>query len=80
MHTSFHEEDEAEDSKTNDFVGKMCDCTFGLNGAPCSCLFPRELIARTCQDMTKAELDLVFLVNLEANHKPAHDTSRSDLP
>ena len=82
VHTSVREEDETEDSKINDFVGKMCGCTFGLNEAPCSCLFPHELIARThmnCQDMTKAELDLVLLANLEANHKPGHDTSRTDL-
>ena len=28
-----------------------------------------------CQDMTKAELDLVALANLEANHKPRHESS-----
>ena len=28
-----------------------------------------------CQDMTKTELDLVVLANLEANHKPGHESS-----
>lgn len=78
-HTSICKEDEADDGKINDFVGKTCGCRFEMNGAPCSCLFPRELIARTrmnFQDMTKAELDLAVL---EANRRPGHDTSRTHI-
>lgn len=81
-HTSVREENEAEDGKINDFVGKTCRHTIGVNGTPCSCLFTRELVARTrmnCQDMTKAELDLVVLANLEANRKPGHDELRTHI-
>ena len=79
-HASVREADEAEDARIDDFFSKTCGCKFGLNGAACSSLFTRELVVSTrmnCLEMTKAELDLVILANLEANRRPAQESSRT---
>ena len=75
-HASVREADEAEDARIDDFFSKTCGCKFGLNGAACSSLFTRELVVSTrmnCLEMTKVELDLVILANLEANRRPARN-------
>ena len=66
------EEDEVEERRIDEFISKTCECHYGPNKAGCSVLFPRELIAATrmyCLEMTKPELDLVVIANLEANRR-----------
>ena len=77
-HASVREADEAEDASIDDFFRKTCSCKLGLKGAACSGLFTRDLVTSTrmnCLEMTKAELDLVILANLEANRRQAQDMS-----
>ena len=66
------EEDEVEERRIDEFISKTCECHYGPNKVGCSVLFPRELIAATCMnclEMTKPELDLVVIANLEANRR-----------
>lgn len=59
------------------------DETYGskLGRTPCSHLFPCEVIASTrmnCKEMTKSELDLMILANLDANQR--RDDSQGQEP
>ena len=62
-------EDEAEELRINTFTAETCCCHFGPKSTACSTRFDRELIPTTrmnCREMTKAQLDVVILANLEA--------------
>jgi hypothetical protein len=64
--------DNMEDAAVDDFIKTTCQCNFGPRKTPCSLQFSRELIVSTrlnCIEMTKAELDLVILANLDANRR-----------
>ena len=70
-------EDEAEELRINTFMAETCCCHFGPKSTACSTRFDRELIATTrmnCREMTKAQLDVVILANLEAHQ---HDLGSS---
>ena len=69
------EDEDDEKARVDNFMTKTCNCRFGPKGTPCSTLFDCELIATTrmnCREMTKAQLDLVVLANLEA-HQHGHE-------
>ena len=55
--------DEAEDQHIEEFFHKTCNCHFGPRSG-------RDDIVSTCmncREMTKADLDLVILANLDAH-------------
>ncbi len=67
----------SQDKIIHDF---MCCCNLGPRKTACSLQFTRELIKSSrlnCQEMTKAELDLVVLANLDANRRYAIDQQKS---
>ena len=64
------EQDDAEDPHIEEFFRKTCGCHFGPRGVACCSQFPRDDIVSTrmnCKEMTKAELDLVILANLDVH-------------
>ena len=65
-------EDEVEDREIDKFITNTCGCQQGPGSTACSRLISREEIARSrmnCKEMTKDEMDLIILANLEANRK-----------
>ena len=78
-----YEDEEAEEKRVLEFMTKTCSCHFGPKSTACSSLFDRELIATTrmnCREMTKAQLDLVILANLEAHqHYQSQELSRKSI-
>ena len=67
------EDEEAEKKRIDGFtLTKTCGCHFGPKLTACSTLFGRELIATTCmncREMTKAQLNMAILANLEAHRR-----------
>ena len=72
VNLSVREADETENVLIDDFIKTTCKCHFGLNGQACSSLFSQKIISTSqmdCQEMSKAELDLVILSHLEAKRR-----------
>ena len=78
--TQSQESNNEEDKSVNDFVNTTCCCNFGPRKTACSLQLYYELILSShlnCQEMTKAELDLVVLANLDGNRRCTIDQQRS---
>lgn len=73
------EDKEAEKTKVEEFITKTYGWHFVPKSTSCSSLSSRELIRRTtrmnCREMTKSQIDLLVLANLDAHQHYHHQGS-----